>query len=163
MKWLYGWLCLSVGLFFAFTASAQSVDPLSITADEVNAVARQMYCMECENIPLDVCGTQACIQWREEIRLQLAEGKTESEILEYFRIYHGDRALAIPRSPWQRFLSLWLPLIGIVGIVALGGSLLRQASQHIPQGYMASPSVPETEHPASDPYQQRLDQDLQNL
>ncbi|MFZ4827728.1 MAG: cytochrome c-type biogenesis protein [Phototrophicaceae bacterium] len=162
MKWLYAWMYLCFGLVFALTAMGQTADPTTVTADEVNAVARQMYCMECENIPLDVCGTQACVQWREEIRLQLAEGKTANEILEYFRIYHGDRALAIPRSPWQRFLSLWLPIIGIISIVALGINLLRQASHPTPRHN--APIPPQVENPVSSlTYQQRLDQDLNNL
>ena len=39
-----------------------------------------MYCPVCENIPLDVCPTDACIQWRQEIGVQLADGKTPDEI-----------------------------------------------------------------------------------
>ena len=43
-----------LSLVIARTALAQSDVP---TDDEVNAVARQMYCPVCENIPLDVCPT----------------------------------------------------------------------------------------------------------
>jgi cytochrome c-type biogenesis protein CcmH len=32
--------------------------------DQVNAIARQLYCPVCENTPLDVCPTTACHQWR---------------------------------------------------------------------------------------------------
>ena len=41
--------------------------------DEVNAIAKQLYCPVCENTPLDVCPTEACRQWRELIRQQLSD------------------------------------------------------------------------------------------
>ncbi|MFN2293577.1 MAG: cytochrome c-type biogenesis protein CcmH, partial [Candidatus Promineifilaceae bacterium] len=40
----------------------------TVTDDEVNEVARDVYCPVCENTPLDVCQTQACADWRELIR-----------------------------------------------------------------------------------------------
>jgi cytochrome c-type biogenesis protein CcmH len=58
----------------ASIASAQGQQPQPVTDDQVNAVARQLYCPVCENIPLDVCPTQACAEWRELIRLKLSEG-----------------------------------------------------------------------------------------
>ena len=36
---------------------AQGSDP---TDDEVNAIAKELYCPVCENISLDACGTTAC-------------------------------------------------------------------------------------------------------
>ena len=41
--------------------------------DEVNRIAHQLYCPVCENTPLDVCPTEACRQWRDLIRQQLAK------------------------------------------------------------------------------------------
>ncbi len=38
-------------------ALAQGQPP---TDDEVNRIAKQLYCPVCENTPLDVCPTQAC-------------------------------------------------------------------------------------------------------
>ena len=53
----------------ASPAKAQEPTP---SANEVNAVAKQLYCPVCENVPLDVCPTQACAQWRATIREKLS-------------------------------------------------------------------------------------------
>ena len=41
------------------------------TDDDVNKIARQLYCPVCESTPLDVCPTEACRQWRDVIRTML--------------------------------------------------------------------------------------------
>ena len=79
--------------------------------DEVNAIAKQMFCPVCENIPLDVCGTQACAQWREQIREKLAEGWTEEEIKDYFVLLYGDRVLSAPPRRGLNWLIYVLPPI----------------------------------------------------
>ena len=86
------------------------------TQDDVNAVARQLFCPVCENTPLDACPLQACQNWREEIRVALAEGKTEHEILNSFAVKYGDSVLAQP--PASRWVA-WLLPIGFV-VVAFG-------------------------------------------
>ena len=54
-------------LVLPVVAFAQGEDPppSGPSDDEVNAIAEQLYCPVCENVPLDVCGTQACADWRE--------------------------------------------------------------------------------------------------
>lgn len=74
---------------WAGTAKAQAPTP---SDDQVNAIARQLYCPVCENTPLDVCPTEACRQWRELIRQQLSEGWTEAQIKQYFVANYGARA-----------------------------------------------------------------------
>ncbi len=91
---------------------AQGSDP---TDDEVNAVARQLYCPVCENIPLDACGTVACEQWRGIIRDKLAEGWTEDQIKDYFVAQYGDRVLAEPPAQGFNWLAYLIPLIVIIG------------------------------------------------
>lgn len=89
-----------------------------VTDDEVNDVAKELFCPVCENTPLDTCPTQACIDWREEIRAQLAVGKTEEEIQQYFVARYGPRVLSSP--PREGFnLIVWLLPIALVlaGIV----------------------------------------------
>jgi cytochrome c-type biogenesis protein CcmH len=84
------------------------------TDDEVNEIASQLYCPVCENTPLDVCPTEACRQWRDLIRIQLAEGKTEEEIKQYFVENYGGRVLAEPPREGLNWLVYILPPVLIL-------------------------------------------------
>jgi cytochrome c-type biogenesis protein CcmH len=116
-------------LAFALTgiAAAQG-DPKKVSDDEVNAVARKLYCPVCENIPLDVCGTTACAQWREEIRLQLAEGATDQQVIDDFVKRFGDRVVGTPQDPTLRALSLAIPL-GISALSLIGHPRLHELAR----------------------------------
>lgn len=103
-------IILLTGLYYQ-TASAQDSTP---TDDEVNAIAKQLYCPVCENTPLDVCPTEACRQWRELIRQQLAEGKTEAEIKQYFVANYGARVLSEPPRTGLNWLVYILPPVLIL-------------------------------------------------
>jgi cytochrome c-type biogenesis protein CcmH len=115
------WIAIVMALVFGLIALggvyAQSSYP---TDDEVNAVARDIYCPVCENIPLDVCPTQVCAQWRELIREQLAAGWTEAEIKQYFVDRYGDRVLATPPRTGINWIMYLIPPAAIaVGAVFL--------------------------------------------
>ena len=73
-----------------FTGVSFAQDTTPPTDDEVNAIASQLYCPVCESTPLDVCPTEACKDWREQIRVMLSEGKSEEEILKYFEAQYGE-------------------------------------------------------------------------
>ena len=84
----------------------------AVTDDEVNEVARDVYCPVCENTPLDVCATQACADWRELIRTKLGEGQSKEEIFEYFARQYGDGVLANPPNRGVSLVILWvLPVV----------------------------------------------------
>ena len=113
----------------AGSVSAQDVEPFP-SDDDVNAIAKEMYCPVCENIPLDVCETKACEQWRELIREKLAEGWTEEEIKEYFVLQYGDRVLSEPPPRGLNWLVYVLPhLCFLVGIYVLYRVLNRMRNQ----------------------------------
>ncbi len=95
-------------------ASAQVPTPGGPTDDEVNAIARQLYCPVCENTPLDVCPTQACAEWRELIREKLAEGWNEDQIKQYFLDRFGDRVLATPPPHGLNWLVYIVPLVAFL-------------------------------------------------
>lgn len=86
----------------------------SISDNEVNEVAKGLYCPVCESTPLDVCPTLACADWRELIRDKLAQGETPEEIYTYFALQYGDGVLAEPPREGVN-LILWLfPVIAVV-------------------------------------------------
>ena len=89
-------ILLALSFLATGSALAQESNPSAPTDDQVNAIAKQLYCPVCENIPLDVCGTQACAQWRDLIRQKISQGWSEAQIKQYFVDQYGDRVLATP-------------------------------------------------------------------
>ena len=112
-------LIIVVAGLWTGSASAQGPTP---TDDEVNRIAKQLYCPVCESTPLDVCPTEACRQWRGLIRTMLAEGKNEKEIKQYFVEQYGVRVL---NEPPNRLVSYLVPVIAIL----LGAFLLFRGFQ----------------------------------
>jgi len=109
-------LLFAAALLPAIAVSAQQPTP---SDDEVNAIARQLYCPVCENTPLDVCPTTACHQWRELIRQMLAEGKSEADIKQYFVDYYGARVLSEPPRTGIYWLVYIVPPVAFLAGVYL--------------------------------------------
>ncbi len=130
-----------------------------VTADDVNRIARQMYCPVCENEPLDACRTAACQQWRAQIGQMLAEGQTEQQIKDYFVTRYGARVLAQPPAQGA---SLWLYVLPIasllVGAVIVVWILRRLRAQ----GAQATAEAPSPES-SGDEYVDRVERDLKNF
>ena len=140
-------------LTFTLLVSAQGPTP---TDDDVNRVARQLYCPVCENTPLDVCPTEACRQWRDLIRSMLAEGKSEAQIKQYFVDHYGARVLG---EPPNHLVSYLVPGV----IILLGALLLARGFQlwmkpSLAKSDMADPQG-EAQQPV-DPYVARLEEEL---
>lgn len=139
---------LKIGLVLALCLAAVAVlaqdTPREVTADDVNAVAEKLYCPVCENIPLDTCGTAACADWRNEIRLQLESGMSSDEVITDFVRRFGDRVVGTPQDPALAALSLITPWV-IIGLAAAGGVyfLLRHRRKtEVAPAVVDTPDVP---------------------
>jgi cytochrome c-type biogenesis protein CcmH len=148
---------LGIGFLIMFvmtgTVLAQEPEP---SDDEVNAIAKQLYCPVCENIPLDVCSTQACSQWRETIREKLSLGWNEEQIKQYFAAQYGDRVLATPPVKGLNWLVYVLPPVAII----LGGVFVFRAFRswtHVREG---APIDGKDETRSDDPYVRQLEEEL---
>lgn len=153
-------LILAAGLFFVLAAGtglAQTGSSGQPTDDQVNAIAKQLYCPVCENIPLDVCGTQACEQWRELIRQKLSEGWTEDQIKQYFVDQYGDRVLATPPARGLNWLVYLLPPVIILAGVYI---LYRAFRSWQTQAPVSSKPEAEPQTQAQDEYVLRLEEEL---
>lgn len=137
--------------FIAIPAPAQGPTP---TDDEVNRIAKQLYCPVCESTPLDVCPTEACRQWRDLIRTMLTEGKSEEEIKQYFVAQYGVRVLD---EPPNRLVTYLVPGVAIL----LGAFLLFRGFQMWMKPSTAAADVVEAEQkPIQDPYIARMEEEL---
>jgi cytochrome c-type biogenesis protein CcmH len=157
-------------LFMAFIVAvlpvaAQDENPrpvTSVTDDEVNAIARKMYCPICDKLPLDQCGQPTCIDWREEIRNQLGDGQTETQIIAYFVGLYGDRVVGVPDNDWLRVLTFIGPITLTLLAVAVGGWTFRRWYANRPLS--ESPAQRDFDSPITSPNDDnraRLEHDLE--
>ncbi len=138
---------LALGLQAPGTAQAQGPKP--VTDNDVVRVAHQLYCPVCESIPLDVCTTAACADWRALIRQKLEAGESDQQIIDYFVATYGDRVLATPPQHGFNWLIYVVPPIVLLGGALLAwrvlGGLVRPAS---PVEAPAAAPEPEDEYVA---------------
>jgi cytochrome c-type biogenesis protein CcmH len=150
---------LVLSLLWFSIAFAQENDPDYPSDDQVNAIARQLYCPVCENVPLDVCGTQACAQWRALIREKLVDGWTEEQIKEYFSNQYGDRVLSEPPARGLNWLVYIIPpLVFFAGAFFLYRGFVAWKQLGDEDGSSESQTEPEID----DPYLARLEEELNN-
>lgn len=105
-------IILVISSFSFSIVSADGETP--VTDDQINAVASQLYCPVCENIPLDVCPTSACAQWRNLIGEKISQGWNTEQIKDYFVTQYGDRVLAEPPRRGINWLVYILPPVFIL-------------------------------------------------
>ena len=111
-------LAIVTSLVVVNVVYAQDEQPGYPTDDDVNLVAKKLYCPVCPNTPLDVCETKACQDWRAQIRNQLSDGWTEQQVIDYFVAQYGERVLAEPQRKGFTSLVWFLPLV--VVLIGLG-------------------------------------------
>ena len=146
MKRLSIWLLLILVMLVMFIPTsngfAQDVSP--ITDDQVNELAKDLYCPVCENVPLDVCPTRACAQWRDLIREKMELGWSEKQIKEYFAAQYGEHVLSVPPPKGFNWLIYVLPpLILLIGIAVIANIVIKSKKQ---------PAEPvQVENPAQQP------------
>jgi cytochrome c-type biogenesis protein CcmH len=150
--------CLGIVLTMLLLTSSLAVaqdQPTTVTDDQVNAIAQELYCPVCENITLDTCGTAACADWRYEIRLMLEQGMDEQAITDDFVRRFGDRVVGTPQDPILRGISLLTPVLLIgAGLLAAFGLFLgwRRSNRRA-----AAANVPST---SDSHYRDMLEKDL---
>lgn len=157
---------LVIFLIVVVPASAQDSGRI-VTDDDVNAIAKELYCPICESTPLDVCATQACADWREVIRTKLGEGQTEEEINAYFLDQYGPRALAEPPRTGVTQLLWILPfLIVITGIIVFYRYMRGATAKNDPELAVLAPdtkSGSSDDEPSDKDYRSKIERELREM
>jgi cytochrome c-type biogenesis protein CcmH len=129
-------LCGVALLMGSGITSAQSDAPAAgreVTPDEVNTVAREIWCPLCSGVRLDACELKACEQMKEVIAIKLAEGEDTESIKAYFVEQYGPQVMGEPPRAGFNWLAWILPALAVV----VGGYFFWRNTQR-----MMRPAVP---------------------
>ncbi len=141
--WGRPWVALAWTLFLgliwlglATPTRAQDVAPPDVDLNQINAVARELWCPLCSGVRLDSCELKACEQMREVIALKLAAGEDAESIKAYFVEQYGPQVLGEPPRQGFNWLAWILPVVAAVG----GGLFVwRKARQMVRPAAVTAP------------------------
>lgn len=148
-------IVVAVFALFALPTLAQTPTP-----NEINTIARELWCPLCNGVRLDNCDLQACIQMREVIAEKLMAGENKEQIKAYFVEQYGDVVLGQPSAEGFNLIAWIFPILAAV--VGLGWMVYlvytwRRRKPAMPPA-TASPAA---KKPASDEYLARVEQELE--
>ncbi len=155
------WYVLSVVAAFVLLFQTMGAYVLAgtPTPNEVDAVARTLYCPLCVGQRLDSCEIPLCQDMKKEIAKQLAEGRTPEEIRAYFVEQYGPVVLGEPPRRGVNWLAWVIPIIVLLAAAAYAGVKVREWSRA-----QAPPAtVSAGEQGGEDEYLQRVERELSQL
>src|SRR5215204_2347671 len=97
---------------------AASTETNAVTADQVNDVAKELWCPLCSGVRLDACELKACDQMKDVIAIKLSEGEGTQTIIDYFVEQYGPQVLGRPPFAGWNLLAWVMPVVVIVGAAA---------------------------------------------
>ncbi len=143
-------------LAWLVTTPAYAQGPNPNIDNEVNRIAKGLYCPVCPNTPLDVCSTQACADWRNDIKTLLLEGKNEQQIRDYFVARFGPQVLGAPPAEGFNWLAyVLIPLFILVGALIAWFTLRQWLTA---RNGAAAPAAEEPSIPKE--YAERIEKEL---
>lgn len=147
-----------VFFIYVIPARAQGPTPAANIDDEVNRIAKNLYCPVCPNTPLDVCSTQACVGWRAQIKDMLVQGKNEQQIRDYFVEKFGQQVLGAPPAQGFNWLAYILPFVGIILGATVAWFTVRQWI--VRKNGSAEPAAPPENPAIPKEYADRIEKEL---
>lgn len=137
--------------------AANEIAANGITADQVNAVARELWCPLCSGVRLDSCELKACIQMKDVIALKLAEGEDTEAIKAYFVEQYGPQVLGEPPRQGFNWLAWILPVVA----AAVGGGFFWRMTRRMVQAQPAAVSDAAARRPETEEdYERKLEEEL---
>ena len=145
------WLFLLAGLTLAWAQQ-----PVVVSDDQINEVAKELYCPLCTGLRLDNCDLKVCDGMKDVIRQKLAAGESKEQIKAYFVEQYGEVVLGVPSKKGFNLLAWVFPFAALV--VAGGWVYYAARLWARRRAATASPPLELADLPAE--YLQQLEEDL---
>lgn len=152
------YVLLAIGLWAASVLPALAQTP---TPNEINEIAKGLWCPLCNGVRLDNCELQACVQMKEVISQKLEAGESEEQIRTYFVEQYGDVVLGAPSTQGFNALVWILPVlaaaVGLGWLVYFVRSVTRKRTA---AAVTVAASQPSADEAAQEDYLRRVDEEM---
>jgi cytochrome c-type biogenesis protein CcmH len=153
------YVLLAIGLWAASVLPALAQTP---TPNEINEIAKGLWCPLCNGVRLDNCELQACVQMKEVISQKLEAGESEEQIRTYFVEQYGDVVLGAPSTQGFNALVWILPVlaaaVGLGWLVYFVRSVTRKRTA---AAVTVAASQASADEAAQDDYLRRVDEEME--
>lgn len=114
-KILIAMLCLVSNVAFAQTAQPTTSDP--VANQRAMALSEELRCLVCQNQSIADSNAELAVDLRRQIREQIAQGRSDTQIVDYMVERYGDFVLYRPPLK-ATTVVLWLgpPLLFMIGL-----------------------------------------------
>jgi cytochrome c-type biogenesis protein CcmH len=117
--WAWGLMALVVVL--AVGSGARTAPTDGVSEERVYALAVQLKCLQCVGESVAASQAQFAVKFRDEIRAQMRQGRTDDEILNFFADRYGREVLLRPPATGVAGLIWIIPVVAaaaaMVGLV----------------------------------------------
>jgi cytochrome c-type biogenesis protein CcmH len=157
-------LILAVALLTVFAFAANLASAQTPTPNQINEVARELWCPLCNGVRLDNCDLQACVQMREVISEKLQAGESTDNIKTYFVQQYGDVVLGQPSTEGFNLIAWIFPIlaavVGLGWVAYLVVTWRKKQVATLAAGPGASAAALRRPGEESDDYMQRVEREL---
>lgn len=135
----------------------------TVSADQIDVVAKQLWCPLCSGVRLDACELKACSQMKEVIGEKLAQGVDVQTIKNYFVAQYGPQVLGEPPMEGFNWLAWVLPVVAvIVGGVFVYSRTRKMVRTAPTDAATQGAGAPGQGAASADEYAQKLDEELKH-
>lgn len=93
-----------------------------------SALASELRCPVCQGLSIQDSPSPLAVQMKDLIRVQVAEGRTDEEVREYFISKYGEWVLLEPRASGFNLLVYLMPALALLGGAVLIFTMVRRWS-----------------------------------
>ncbi|MGE6763328.1 cytochrome c-type biogenesis protein [Corallococcus interemptor] len=155
-------LSLATGQFAPQQAASEPLAPAQEA--RVQQLAKKLRCAVCQGLSVADSPSSMARAQLDKVRELVSDGKTDTEIVDYFVARYGEWVLLEPRAEGFN----WFVWLGPVALVLGGLFVILKQRQPLPEGAAAaqatqapSPSTPAPSTDDADPYLQAVRRELE--
>jgi cytochrome c-type biogenesis protein CcmH len=134
--------------------------PPTPTPNQVDAVAKQLWCPLCNGVRLDNCDLQACVQMKQVIAQKLAAGETSDQIRAYFVQQYGDVVTGVPANQGFNLVAWYAPVVAAIAGLGILAYLVYTYIRRRPAPRATTDVEPASGTAGGDEYLRRVDEEL---